>query len=107
LQEFDELLLLRRGGQTIFFGELGQGAANLVSYFEAFPGVPAMEKGCEWDVQQREGGGGGREGWLSPREGAEPLWGHAVLAIGCRELLGWWINLERLVANCHPYTSLV
>lgn len=45
LQEFDELLLLKRGGQTIFFGELGKGASSLVSYFEAFPGVPAMEKG--------------------------------------------------------------
>lgn len=40
---FMELLLLKRGGETIFFGELGPGAANLVAYLEGLPGVTPIE----------------------------------------------------------------
>jgi len=36
---FDLLLLLRRGGQTVFFGNLGVEASDLVTYFESAPGV--------------------------------------------------------------------
>jgi ABC-type multidrug transport system ATPase subunit len=36
---FDALLLLRRGGQTVFFGPLGDNCENLVEYFERAPGV--------------------------------------------------------------------
>jgi len=36
---FDSLLLLKRGGETVFFGELGHKCQNLVKYFEAIPGV--------------------------------------------------------------------
>jgi ABC-type multidrug transport system ATPase subunit len=36
---FDDLLLMRRGGSVVFFGELGQGSANLIRYFEAIPGT--------------------------------------------------------------------
>ncbi|GAB9477904.1 hypothetical protein Gpo141_00015092, partial [Globisporangium polare] len=31
---FDSLLLLKRGGETVFFGDLGQDCRNLVEYFE-------------------------------------------------------------------------
>jgi hypothetical protein len=34
-QAFDELLLLKRGGETIFQGALGHESSNLVSYFQA------------------------------------------------------------------------
>ncbi|KAE8890358.1 ABC transporter G family member 35 [Phytophthora fragariae] len=34
---FDSLLLLRRGGRMVFFGELGEDSKNLINYFEAFP----------------------------------------------------------------------
>ncbi len=45
-QAFDELLLLRRGGQAIFFGRLGgPGAPALVSYLQAMPGVPPITQG--------------------------------------------------------------
>jgi len=44
-EAFESLLLLRRGGQTVFFGELGEKGANLVSYFEAIPGIEPMPKG--------------------------------------------------------------
>lgn len=40
---FDSLLLLKRGGQTVFFGELGPECVNLVNYFESIPGVTPME----------------------------------------------------------------
>ncbi|CAE6441888.1 unnamed protein product [Rhizoctonia solani] len=33
-QSFDRLLLLRRGGQTCYFGDLGENSSTLISYFE-------------------------------------------------------------------------
>ncbi|KAI5121205.1 hypothetical protein M0805_006006 [Coniferiporia weirii] len=33
-QVFDRLLLLRKGGQTVYFGDLGENASTLISYFE-------------------------------------------------------------------------
>lgn len=38
-EAFDSLLLLRRGGQTVFFGDLGQNSQRLVSYLESIPNV--------------------------------------------------------------------
>ncbi len=32
---FDDLLLLKQGGEAVFFGELGQESCHLVDYFEA------------------------------------------------------------------------
>eukprot|EP00981_Chlorochromonas_danica_P004732 scaffold954_cov173-Ochromonas_danica.AAC.18 len=34
---FDNLLLLQTGGQTAYFGQLGQGSENLIRYFESIP----------------------------------------------------------------------
>ncbi|KAG2506898.1 hypothetical protein BBO99_00009231 [Phytophthora kernoviae] len=42
---FDSLLLLKRGGQTVFFGDLGQGCRNLIDYFENIPGVAPLPVG--------------------------------------------------------------
>ncbi|EFN53324.1 hypothetical protein CHLNCDRAFT_58610 [Chlorella variabilis] len=42
---FDELLLLKRGGSTIFAGELGTGASNLVSYLQQFKAVTPITAG--------------------------------------------------------------
>ncbi|KAF8875310.1 pleiotropic drug resistance ABC transporter [Infundibulicybe gibba] len=33
-QVFDRLLLLRKGGQTVYFGDLGHNASTLIDYFE-------------------------------------------------------------------------
>ena len=44
-QSFDELLLLKRGGRTIYFGPTGDRSAELVRYFEGIPGVPHIENG--------------------------------------------------------------
>jgi hypothetical protein len=42
---FDSLLLLRRGGQTVYFGDLGDNSADMVRYFESLPGVAPMPAG--------------------------------------------------------------
>ena len=39
LQAFDELLLLKRGGETIFFGQMGHEQVHLVGHFESIPNV--------------------------------------------------------------------
>ncbi|GAB9464973.1 Atp-binding protein [Globisporangium polare] len=42
---FDSLLLLKRGGETVFFGELGKKCRNLVDYFEEIAGVSPLPEG--------------------------------------------------------------
>ncbi|KAG7389411.1 hypothetical protein PHYBOEH_007500 [Phytophthora boehmeriae] len=42
---FDNLLLLKRGGETVFVGELGEKCRKLVEYFESIPGVTPLPKG--------------------------------------------------------------
>ncbi|TMW67515.1 hypothetical protein Poli38472_011135 [Pythium oligandrum] len=42
---FDSLLLLKHGGETVYFGELGAKACDLVKYFESIDGVTPMVKG--------------------------------------------------------------
>jgi hypothetical protein len=41
---FDDLLLLQRGGNVVFFGELGVGSEKLIRYFET-NGAPEIEFG--------------------------------------------------------------
>lgn len=42
---FDDLLLLKRGGEVVYFGELGEGSEKLVEYLEAFPSTKPCPKG--------------------------------------------------------------
>ncbi|KAG6945138.1 hypothetical protein JG688_00016773 [Phytophthora aleatoria] len=42
---FDSLLLLKRGGETVFFGDLGDNCRNLIDYFEGIPGVSPLPAG--------------------------------------------------------------
>ncbi|CAM0943176.1 unnamed protein product [Alopecurus aequalis] len=44
-ESFDELLLLKRGGNVIYSGKLGCRSRKLVEYFEAIPGVAKIPKG--------------------------------------------------------------
>ncbi|WFD44377.1 hypothetical protein MPSI1_003045 [Malassezia psittaci] len=41
--QFDRLLLLQKGGKTVYFGELGQNSMTLVNYFEERSGVKCDE----------------------------------------------------------------
>jgi ABC-type multidrug transport system ATPase subunit len=42
---FDSLLLLKRGGETVFFGDLGKDCRNMIDYFEALPRVAPLPVG--------------------------------------------------------------
>ncbi|KAJ8577783.1 hypothetical protein ON010_g1422 [Phytophthora cinnamomi] len=41
-QVFDTMLLLKRGGETVFTGELGENAQKMIDYFEAIDGVEKL-----------------------------------------------------------------
>jgi hypothetical protein len=43
--DFDELLLLKRGGETVFFGPLGENSSNLIHYFERYESTPKIKPG--------------------------------------------------------------
>ncbi|KAI3935814.1 hypothetical protein MKX01_032998 [Papaver californicum] len=43
-ESFDELLLMKRGGQVIYGGPLGKHSHKIVEYFEAIPGVPKIKE---------------------------------------------------------------
>ncbi|KAF2323470.1 hypothetical protein GH714_035632 [Hevea brasiliensis] len=43
-EAFDELLLMKRGGQVIYLGPLGRNSHKIIEYFEAIPGVPKIKE---------------------------------------------------------------
>ncbi|CAB4303033.1 unnamed protein product [Prunus armeniaca] len=43
-EAFDELLLMKRGGQVIYSGPLGRNSHKIIKYFEAVPGVPKIKE---------------------------------------------------------------
>uniref|UniRef100_A0ACD5VQG7 Uncharacterized protein n=2 Tax=Avena sativa TaxID=4498 RepID=A0ACD5VQG7_AVESA len=45
-EAFDELLLLKRGGQVIYSGPLGRNSHKVVEYFQEIPGVPKIVDKC-------------------------------------------------------------
>ncbi|XP_026442828.1 pleiotropic drug resistance protein 2-like [Papaver somniferum] len=44
-EAFDELLLMKRGGQVTYAGSLGARSHKLVEYFQSVPGVPKIRDG--------------------------------------------------------------
>ncbi|GMF13031.1 unnamed protein product [Phytophthora lilii] len=53
-QVFDSLLLLKRGGEMVFFGDLGSKSSELIKYFEAIDGVaklPADYNPATWMLE--------------------------------------------------------
>ncbi|KAK4717281.1 hypothetical protein R3W88_015619 [Solanum pinnatisectum] len=44
-EAFDELLLMKRGGQVIYAGPLGHHSRLLIEYFQSVPGVPTIKEG--------------------------------------------------------------
>ncbi|RLN89241.1 hypothetical protein BBJ28_00007821 [Nothophytophthora sp. Chile5] len=62
---FDSLLLLRRGGRMVFFGELGEESSALIDYFQASPGVKPIQPGynpATWMLECIGAGVGGGTG---------------------------------------------
>ena len=43
-QLFDRLLLLRPGGQTVYFGDIGENSSKLINYFERNGSTPCDPK---------------------------------------------------------------
>ncbi|PSS17958.1 ABC transporter G family member 36 like [Actinidia chinensis var. chinensis] len=43
-EAFDELLLMKRGGQVIYSGPLGRNSHKIIEYFEAISGVPKIKE---------------------------------------------------------------
>ncbi|KAG0593524.1 hypothetical protein KC19_1G336100 [Ceratodon purpureus] len=44
-ESFDEMLLMKRGGQVIYMGPLGRNSETLIKYFDAIHGVPKIKEG--------------------------------------------------------------
>ena len=56
MQAFDELLLLKRGGRTIYCGPTGHESQQLVAYFASKKGVEALPEGtnpASWMLEVR------------------------------------------------------
>lgn len=53
MREFDRLLFLQKGGQTIYFGDLGTDCSTLISYFELYgaPKCPPEANPVEWMLE--------------------------------------------------------
>ncbi|KAJ4116121.1 Multidrug resistance protein [Fusarium equiseti] len=49
-QQFDRLLLLAKGGKTVYFGDVGENAAVMAQYFQSFGATPCRsdENPAEW-----------------------------------------------------------
>jgi ABC-2 type transporter len=43
--DFDSLLLLKRGGEVVYHGELGHESRSLIQYFERFESTPRIQPG--------------------------------------------------------------
>lgn len=41
-EKFDRLLLLRRGGEMVYFGDLGENSTHLLNYLDSLPGTRGM-----------------------------------------------------------------
>ncbi|KAJ4289885.1 hypothetical protein N0V90_011218 [Kalmusia sp. IMI 367209] len=62
LNQFDRLLLLARGGQTVYFGDLGRDSTKVLAYFEQYGAPPCPEKSnpAEYMLEQVGAGASGR-----------------------------------------------
>ncbi|CAH2079074.1 unnamed protein product [Thlaspi arvense] len=43
-ETFDELILMKNGGQLVYYGPLGKHSSKVIEYFESIPGVPKIQK---------------------------------------------------------------
>ena len=53
LKEFDRLLFLQKGGQTVYFGDLGEECSTLINYFENHGSHPCPKEAnpAEWMLE--------------------------------------------------------
>jgi ATP-binding cassette subfamily G (WHITE) protein 2 (SNQ2) len=71
-EQFDDVLLLARGGRTVYFGPLGKDCRTLIDYFErnGARGLKDKENPAEWMIAQvtEERGGDWPDIWLKSDE---------------------------------------
>mmetsp|Transcript_34485 Transcript_34485/g.50638 ORF Transcript_34485/g.50638 Transcript_34485/m.50638 type:complete len:1445 (-) Transcript_34485:232-4566(-) len=62
---FDDILLLKPGGETVFFGELGENSSHLKGYFESHGTSPCEygENPASWMLKAFTGNNADRHGW--------------------------------------------
>jgi ATP-binding cassette subfamily G (WHITE) protein 2 (PDR) len=84
MQEFDRLLFLAKGGRTVYFGELGDNMAKLISYFEKKGSLrcPPNANPAEWMLEVI----GAAPGCKADRDWAE-VWKESPERTGVREEL--------------------
>lgn len=66
--DFDSLLLLKRGGEVVFFGELGVDSCNLIQYFERYDSTEKIRPGenpATW-MLTTTGAGSSSSGTMKP-----------------------------------------
>ncbi|CBI36221.3 unnamed protein product, partial [Vitis vinifera] len=63
-EAFDELLLMKRGGQEIYVGTLGRHSSHLINYFEGIEGVSKIKDGYNPATWMLEVTTGAQEGTL-------------------------------------------
>uniref|UniRef100_F6HX55 ABC transporter domain-containing protein n=1 Tax=Vitis vinifera TaxID=29760 RepID=F6HX55_VITVI len=63
-EAFDELLLMKRGGQEIYVGPLGRHSSHLINYFEGIEGVSKIKDGYNPATWMLEVTTGAQEGTL-------------------------------------------
>lgn len=53
MQEFDRLLFLQKGGQMVYFGDLGENSQTMIDYFERYgaPKCPQEANPAEWMLE--------------------------------------------------------
>ncbi|CBJ30625.1 conserved unknown protein [Ectocarpus siliculosus] len=64
---FDSLLLLKKGGQTVFFGELGAESSKLISYLLSVPNTPSIRDNVNPATWMLECIGAGTTGKVDPQ----------------------------------------
>jgi ABC-type multidrug transport system ATPase subunit len=59
---FDNLLLLQKGGRTVYFGPLGEGSSDLIRFLQSIPGAPHIKPGANPATYMLEVIGAGTQG---------------------------------------------
>eukprot|EP00516_Mucochytrium_quahogii_P004535 CAMPEP_0203759468 /NCGR_PEP_ID=MMETSP0098-20131031/12510_1 /ASSEMBLY_ACC=CAM_ASM_000208 /TAXON_ID=96639 /ORGANISM=" , Strain NY0313808BC1" /LENGTH=1654 /DNA_ID=CAMNT_0050652455 /DNA_START=147 /DNA_END=5108 /DNA_ORIENTATION=+ len=92
---FDDLLLLKRGGECVYFGELGPNSKYLVDYLEAVPGTKPCPKGynpATWMLETIGAGTGADTGAARSQTDYANVYSHSSLRQENEERLEHLLN---------------
>jgi len=80
---FDSLLLLKRGGETVFFGDLGDESYHLIEYLEGYPSTTQIMKGENPATWMLTAIGAGSAGSGADDFDYAKAYAHSPLAVDC------------------------